>query len=183
MNESELLKDHDWRIKSLMIAEAEANERNPEFNDGQDKVVKIVGSINDGGRKYSYPLPSASALFLEVATDKYVNAKKLKQRILLEKYNGGIKENLVFEYFEEYFSLVIFSFTAIESFCNQSIPEDYCYEEERKKELKKHDKESVERYVDIKTKIGNILPEIFKSPQIKGVNLWNKFCDLKDIRD
>jgi hypothetical protein len=82
-------------------------------------------------------------------------------------------------------SHIVFSFTAIEAFANETIPEDYEYEKKQKdgSESKIIKKEEIERSVPIDEKLTTILPNALNLASPKGNKLWQDYDELKKIRD
>lgn len=82
-------------------------------------------------------------------------------------------------------SLVIFSYTSIEIFANESIPDAFVFERSRQgnrfKEV--YSKDQVERFLSLKAKLDEVLPGIYSAPSPKGTQIWNDFVWLEKLRD
>ncbi len=82
-------------------------------------------------------------------------------------------------FFERSLLIPITLFSAIESFCNQCIPEDYKYKNKKGIELNKLE---IERYIGTDKKLKKILKEIFNK-DITKEKIWSDFWQIKDLRD
>lgn len=85
---------------------------------------------------------------------------------------------LLFDYFEHLKISVIATYTAIESFSNHAIPDDFKYE--KKKELL--DKYTIEKSVELKEKISKVLPKILNCPSPTKMTIYDDFTKLIKIR-
>ncbi len=97
-----------------------------------------------------------------------------------------------FNFFENCIIGITFCYTALECFANLTIPDDYVYHYEKCvpflgiKFLKIKRKQSLTRddnKLDLNTKLGVILPEIFGVETPKGKFLWGRFKEIKKLRD
>ena len=70
---------------------------------------------------------------------------------------------LIYDYLEEIQTSIVFSYKSLESFCNESIPDEYVYKKTNNKGIVEHySKEQIERWIPTSEKLSDILPEIFK---------------------
>ncbi len=170
------------------------------FNTG---LIMNISKIKSSGHSYFCPTPSIPALYLNISH------KSLKSlRVLLQTRYNGAKLNKLFitrpnEYpscpelrlpednaifydcIELYFSHVIFSYTALESFANEVIANKYNEEINQNPNNKTQiEKESLvmQRHL-LKDKLKNDLPQILnKSALDNQQDLWDKFNKLEEIR-
>ncbi|MDD3106595.1 MAG: hypothetical protein PHP65_02170, partial [Bacilli bacterium] len=102
-----------------------------------------------------------------------------KSSIFLEKLSKN-----VYDYFESIQETIIFGYTAIEAFVNISIPFSYRYEINNHKGITEvYSKDLIERWIPLKTKIGEILTDIYKTPKITASKIWDKFLKFEDYRN
>lgn len=97
-----------------------------------------------------------------------------------------------FDFFENCIVGITFCLTALECFANLTIPDNYIYHYEERvpflglkffKIKKKKSLDRDDRRLDLNTKLGIILPEIFGVETPKGKFLWEKYVNLKKLRD
>lgn len=141
--------------------------------------------INNVIKEFS--LPSGSSLFLNLAL-------KARKESLLFSLQTGFNihpegcwpddHKALFDFFESMIAQIIFSYSAIESFVNISIPDHYSYSHTTstgEKLIYKADQ--IERHIDLDTKLLRILPGIFKIATPKGDAVWGFYQDLKRLRN
>ena len=129
--------------------------------------------------------PSAPALFLSLAQrshDKALESNPLRRGAELPK--GVDPSRIAYDYLEHIMSSIIFSFTSIEAWANEEIPDDYQYEYEKASGIYvSQSKDTIERRVDLSEKLATILPDVKNVPSPKGTSVWERFVDLKRMRD
>lgn len=108
----------------------------------------------------------------------YVKTDKDKKLFLQEK------SKIAADYIELIQISIVFSYTAIESFANLSIPEDYKYEVKIKNKgiTEVYDKTAIERWISLGEKVSNILTEIYKTPKIEAQKFWSNLKTLEKHR-
>ncbi|HBQ0382046.1 TPA: hypothetical protein L7I84_002550 [Klebsiella variicola] len=90
----------------------------------------------------------------------------------------------LYNYFESIQTAIVSMYTAIESFANICIPQDYVYEKNNAKGIKEtYTKELIERYIPTSEKIDKILPLILNCDSPKGTKLWQDFKTLESLRN
>lgn len=90
----------------------------------------------------------------------------------------------LYNYFESIQVAIVSMYTAIESFANICIPNDFIYEKKNQKGIKEsYDKELIERYIPTSEKIDKILPIILECESPKGGKLWQDFKSLELLRN
>jgi len=143
-------------------------------------------------KKFKEPLIDVTARMDQIESTQGKNLIKTKKHHFakISMLNANEKEH--FDFFENCIVGITFCFTALECFANLTIPDDYTYEYEeyvpflglkffkikKKKSLHRDD-----RRLDLNTKLGIILPRIFGVETPKGKNLWEKYINLKKLRD
>lgn len=79
---------------------------------------------------------------------------------------------------------IICSYTCIEAFVNLSIPVDYEYTFKNNKGIKEvYEKEQIERWLPLSTKLKDIMCHIYGTPQINQEKLWEMFIKLEEMRN
>ena len=171
---TELLKNEDWRFHAIgpmgtgfgMLATTEKLSM----------------------RHLSFGLPSAPALYLSLARAAHARRVTIDVEACFIKHpspQGTYPENhkLLFDYFESVMAEVIFSFTAIEAFANESIPANFVYSWKSAKEVKQLARADIERYVQLDEKLKRMLPEAHSIKSPANTNVWQEFKTLKAVRD
>lgn len=166
----------------------------PSDLDNYKFLSRDVEEVNIKDLKIQFLTPSMVALQINIANESIRNIKKLKDRIKIipseqkkedrelgEKIIGHTLE--VYEFIEQAQKSIIFSFTALETFINLSIPKDFVWEKTttRKKEI--YNKEQIERYISWKEKINLVVNDIYKLPEIKQMKFWSNLMELLEIRN
>lgn len=166
----------------------------PSDLDNYKFVSRNVEEVNIENSKIQFLTPSMVALQINIANESIRKVKKLKDRIKIipseqEKDDRELGEKMightleVYEFIEQAQKSIIFSFTALETFVNLSIPKDFIWEKTttRKKEI--YNKEQIERYIPWKEKINLVITDIYKLPEIKQTKFWSSLMELLEIRN
>lgn len=139
------------------------------------------------GRLVSFSLPSAPVLFLDFAADAHRRRKLLDLNASFVQHQapqGTWPEDHsgLFDYFEEMISEIVMSFSAIEAFANEAIPQDFIYH------FTQRDGTTValvgtelERRVSLDE--SSVLPSAYEIKSPKGKKAWEIYRKLKAIRD
>lgn len=165
----------------------------------QSLILEILDIINieTSNNSISYTPPNPIALQLNIV-DQSV---KMMKEMSIEKnlvYRENTYENLdtstkyhntllVYQYISLVQQAIVFSYTALETFANLSIPESYVHVEEGKGSqkgiTKNFNKQAIERQLPLKQKFKEILPNIYSTKPIHLEKFWNDFCQLEKYRD
>ena len=147
--------------------------------------------VKHGNKKIPFGDPSAPALFLDISYKAYRMALS-SHPFLLSQWPPvdwqGDPSTRIFDYLENIMTSIVFAYTAIESFANELIPEDFIYEfhEERSNGLvvvHRYGKGDIERKLSLSQKLSDILPKITKRPSPKGSKTWEGYVTLRRLRD
>jgi hypothetical protein len=128
------------------------------------------------------PIPAAS--FLNLSFKNHCEAELLKLKVFQKKSKHGvlpITETL--DLFELRVTSVVFAYTALESFTNEEVPENYVYMVEDKNCTRHFNKKQIERFLNLDTKLGDVLPQVLKIKTPKGGKIWNAYIELGKLRD
>lgn len=148
-------------------------------------IVKYSGNL-----LLSFPVPNAAAMYLKLS--HYLFEESQQELVKAESLQKG-RDNIAqineipsfFDLLEKRLASIIFAYTAVEVFANQTIPDKYVYEKEREDGRCKetYTKEQAERWISLDEKLGELLPKalVIKTPRKKQV--WSNFKQLKKIRD
>lgn len=137
----------------------------------------------------SFALPSAPALYLSLAHD----ARSKRMAIDLcdvfvdhPQPQGTWPENHrpLFDWLQLGAAEIIFSFTALEAFANESIPASFEYTwTTSKKQIKILKGSEIERSVQLDEKLKHVLPKAHNIKSPSGTTAWQQFKELKHVRD
>lgn len=159
-----------------------------EFDNKNSKQNNILG----------YYAPNNVGILLSIANKALFNAQKIyNDKIDPNKYNhtdtldgtsaNGLSENtlIVYEFIEAIQTSIVFGYTAIESFTNLSIKENYQYKNviNNKGIIEIYDKKAIERWLSLDVKISNILVDIYQSISIKEEKIWREFKEFEECRN
>jgi hypothetical protein len=154
-----------------------------------DKKKAYGGFVHKvDGKNYLLPVPDPTLIYfhnaqISIAKIEAAKADLLKKLDFTQKLSEtAIKE--IYHFYGETSGFVIYLFTAIESFLNQLIPENYTYKREFSKRTELYNKKQIQESIDFKTKIVKILNDIhsksfFSNPTPTNQLIWN----LKEFRD
>jgi hypothetical protein len=77
---------------------------------------------------------------------------------------------------------VIFAYTALESFANEEIPDEFSHPVEKNKCTEVYGKTQIERFLSLGVKLGDILPVVFDLASPKGTKAWEDYSALESLR-
>ena len=177
------IEDEDWRLQGITTIRAVVNPW-PGMQTRPGDVMKVVApdtKYND--MDITLGIPSAVALFLDIAFSAFQGVAQMRETAVAKRDKTYIPDDLTFPYFERVMTAIVFSFTALESFANEEIPPDHVYHKRRRRIFAALTKGSIERQVNLDTKLGDILPDVMKIESPKGTPLWTDYLRLKEDRD
>ncbi|HYT44014.1 MAG TPA: hypothetical protein VEP90_16865 [Methylomirabilota bacterium] len=160
----------------------------------QGNAVIAAGATQyDTERVLSFPLPNVTSMCLDVAYTTWVESQHfLRDENVLEFPKPQMPEKTIrltedyifFDLLQKRMIAIVFAYTALESFANESIPDHFIFRSKRqdKKCTEEYTKEQAER-LSLETKLYEVLPEIFKLPPPKGRTIGHKYKSLEKLRD
>lgn len=150
-------------------------------------------------KNLTYFVPNNIALMLSVSKKALESAKQSYNKNFLNseleldinKISGDKKSamhnisSLSCDYLENIQTSIVFEYTALEAFVNLSIPDDYIYTAEKNSKgiLESYDKKAIERWLPLKTKISNILTEIYQTKKVENQKWWALLLNLESYRN
>ena len=141
------------------------------FKDGKlvgSMIIKDIDEVKINKEKISYFTPNNIAILLSVNMKAYKEAEELYKNYFKDDnkiYKDHIPERSVklMDYIEAIQTALVFGYTALETFINLSIPDDYIHENQNNKGIiENYNKEAIERWLDTKKKL-NILKDVYKT--------------------
>lgn len=186
----------DWRIAAASrLAEdvPAAYPGGPSHKAGAAVYLSELAK-NENGENIGFTAPSATAMALNSAYKAFDRANSLKGQIKYQDVatpQGSGKsvqhENCteLFDYFEASMEVVVFSFLALESFCNHTISRELkeSIDVKRRKKRVVMSPSEAERQLSTEEKLVNVLPKLRSKPTPKGKVVWEAFKVLKNARD
>jgi hypothetical protein len=154
----------------------------------EDDIVYAGFIHNVKGKDYIFPVPDLTLIYFNNAQLSINSINDYKNK-LIEKVDFRVKLsepalNEIYNYYGVTSGFVIFLFTAIESFVNSLIPDDFEYRKEMKHKTEIYKKDQIQESIDFKTKLTSVLP------QVTGKNFFQNFTPtnekiwkLKEFRD
>lgn len=184
MGEHPSIQKADWRTQAITTLTKEwVSVTGKKYSTGTP--VALISTIKLVSKTLNFQLPNATALFLDFSYKLWKEAQVVleKEKILDIKEYEDYDE--IYNLVEKRMASIVFAYCALESFANECIPDDYIFENSRDdgKCIEKYNKEQMEKYVSLDTKLSEILPKIKKVKSPMGGPLWNKYDDLKKIRN
>lgn len=151
--------------------------------------VFIDGFVNKiDGKHFVIPIPDPTLIYFHNA-QYFLSQINENRESLLKKldFNKSLNEgsiNEIFTFFGVTSGFVVFLFTAIESFINQLIPDDFIYVNPLKSKTETFNKQQIQEFLDFKTKITKVLTlvtkkDFFSKQTTSNQLIWN----LKEFRD
>ena len=158
-------------------------------NPNDSKLASASTETKIEGKKVVFAVPSHAALCLNVSHEAHKKAQTIEITDIFQdtSYGRAAEEGLplLFDLFEQLFLNIVFAYTALEAFANQTIPDDFVFTKLRqdKKCEESYNKDQIERHLSLDTKLSEVLPQITGVKFTKGNGLWTEYADLRDIRD
>lgn len=157
-------------------------------------LSRSIEEIDIKKNKIMLITPSMVALQINIANEALREVKALNNKIQnlhsQQKLEDGSINKLLIEHTLEVYNFIehaqkaiIFSFTALETFINLSIPNNFIWKKTTSRKTEVYDKEQIERYVSWKEKINLVVTDIYEVPQIKKMSFWSDLIELLDIRN
>lgn len=153
----------------------------------------------DRNREITYFCPNNIAILLSVNTKSLQQAKALycdffqnpSIKFELKKIEGDKKTFLnaissrVCDYVECIQTAIVFGYTALETFANLSIPDEYTYEaRSSSKGIKEtYDKKAIERWLSLKIKFQYVLKDVYQTKKPERQKWWGYFSNLEKYRN
>lgn len=145
-----------------------------------------------GGTLYSFGVPAAPALFIDLSKQSYLQSQDIKSKtnffnVPKPGQSFLIDNGLFFNFLEQIMASIVFAYTAIESFTNLGIPREYVHKEVRKdgRCTEEYNKDQIERFFNVEKKLELLLkwPPADGVTNPKGTELWTRLQKLQGLRD
>lgn len=154
-------------------------------------VVESLAELKmDNNRnRVKHILPNPIGIHLNIVDRSIDKIKELNtfhrinqnQDILKNKIYHDSK--LMYDYIEQVQIAIVFGYTALETFTNLSIPNDYEYKIKTSRGTSEiYGKDSIERWLSLKEKISEIIVDVYHTRDIKKDSIWQKFDTFEKYR-
>lgn len=188
----------DFRASKPIYYVENIDENGEQIGDKGAVIQEIEELKFNNSNKLQYFVPNNVAVLLSITNKSLANAKIIfesnvdpnKHNHTLKSASGDRKDFLIkksiilYDFIEHIQSCIVFSYTALEAFANLSIPKDYKYESriENKGISEIYDKIAIEKWINLKQKLSNILVDIYKTDDITKKPIWSHFIKLEQLR-
>lgn len=182
------MDDQDWRLKAWGTVSERTRLPGGEIAE-KGSICKVVSVVNLSKKTLTIPVPELSALYISSSKRAWDEYKEIRRK---SNIDSSIKGEVSFSSDEEAFNAleklslsIVMAYSAIEAFCNDSIPSEHEYWHHKKSNVivEKSDKDELERKFSTGDKLNTILPEIYLVEPPKGKRAWQSYVWLKRARD
>lgn len=159
-------------------------------NKKDDQLVYLVKTIDlkIEEKNVCFSLPNEIGISLNIYLEACKSAQKLKEelKVIIKEqkdfYDNKIK--LLYDYIEKIQIALVFSYRALESFCNSIIPQDFIYKKKNSKGIEEsYGILEIERWIPTSEKLINIVPQILNCEAPKQKKFWSFFKELEKLRN
>ena len=140
-------------------------------------------------KKIEYPDANNISISLSIMKKSFKRAIEIQRKLLklgkaekiaIDKESKGI----LYDYFEEISTSIIFAYISVESMANAAIPESFQYNTKNERGIAEvWSKQNIERWMSTSEKITAILPLILSTTDIKQEKFWCHFKELEKLRN
>lgn len=181
MESDEFYREADWRCHTVVRVAATTTV--PGLGTlPVGAIGKAVGIVDYQSGRIAFTIPSATGLFLNLSHRHYGEALTIAQGFSVAPTLQTLHDDVSFAYLENIMASVVFAYTALESFANEEIPDEFTYTVEKNKCVEIYDKTQIERFLSLEIKLGDILPIVRSLPSPKGTKTWENYVALETLR-
>lgn len=154
----------------------------------EDDIVYAGFVHNLKGKDYIFPVPDPTLIYFNNAQLSLASIVENRNK-LIDKLDFRIKLsepalNEIYNFYGVTSGFVIFLFTAIESFINHIIPEEFEYKNVSKIKTEVYTKQQIQEVLDFKTKLTKVIPQATgKNFFLKSTPTNERIWKLKEFRD
>ncbi len=182
------INQRDWRLQAITTLSKDFKSPFTGKLHKKGSVVENVNFIKIGENDLPMPIPNPTAIFLNLSHKCYTESQKFLKFFSekdIKQLDLRQHEEDFFNGLEYYMASIIFAYTSLECYANFSIPDEYIFKllRQDKKGTEIYNKDQIERNLNLKVKLGKILPDILGVEFPKSENLWNRFIELEKTRD
>lgn len=139
-------------------------------------------------KEINLSLPNEIGLSLNIFTKARDEAENLLEKLKkdMEKNKDFYSENvsLFYDYIEQIQIASVFSYKAVEAFCNATIPNDFVYKKTNSKGIQEvYEISQIEKWIPTSEKLTEIIPNILNCESPKQIKYWSMFKELETLRN
>ena len=187
--ENQGAKEADWRCQAAStLAQPFTDQTGFVFPKGSEVVLQTI--VRRGSNQLlALLLPNATAMLLDTARESFVRSEELLNDVEKQDTKGGVTslrhDSDAFDLIGYRAASVVFAFCALEAFANEMLPGGYTHRIERAdgRCAETYSAAQIERWLQLDTKLGDILPAVLSRPSPKGGHVWQAYAQLRDARD
>jgi len=180
------INEIDWRTRDVILLSEEIRHLDYGLIPKNTPITE-PNATNHNSQRLNFNNPSGPALFLSLSQKAYEQAIKIHPyKNSSVHFSTKDSSTPVFDYLEQIMSSIVFACSALESFANEAIPEDYLYESKKQKGkiIKVYSKASIEKEkISLNEKLGVILPDALGLETAKGKEVWENYKKLEGLRN
>jgi hypothetical protein len=183
--EHENIKDYDWRLQYVSTLKWDQTILWNFRNDWTP--VSSAWFFDFRSELVNFLIPNMSALFLDYANTLYNETTSFFVYRNFKKTNTSWVRKIEMQDFDIFFNVlqkriwsIVFAFMALESFINDSIPEDYIYINAKKKSC---DKKYIEEKFSMNDKIKIVMRDVYNIQWDISPEIWARYERIKKLRD
>ena len=186
------IEKRDWRLQMVTLLEGH-RKIDGKYVPIEPSPAELVGFIERREHGLlAIPFPNPVAIYLGKSRSEFKAAEcflaQELPKVIDDSYKPfrGIRTECESQFFDCIQSLmtgVICSFSAIEAFANESLPDSYQFTVHRRKCLETYSKEQIERHISLSVKLDEILPKIRNCTSPKGTVTWERYAKIIQLRD
>lgn len=186
------IKDLDWRLQFVSTITHDFRAPGPTITHPAGSAVILSSRAKFHASLLGFSLPSMTALFIDFSSKAWNEAQLFLASDLNDHFTikgdgsyGPKNEADFFEALELRMAAVVFAYSSLESFANESIPENHIFKKNKQdgKCIEEYNKEQIEKWLSLDIKLDEILPSILKISSPKGSAYWQRYIKLKNLRD
>ena len=134
-----------------------------------------------------FGLPSAPALFLGLAHEAFMSYKNEDLMHLFDHPQSlyPLDHRPLFDFYGQFAAHVVFAYTALEAWANETIPDSFVYAKTKPKTRPQETLtgSEIERHVSLREKLSDVFPLVLEVESPKGLAIWSHFRKLENTRD
>lgn len=188
MIKQDRIGNEDWRLDLAAFS-------NKDVELDKNTVEKTIAKISFGEKVLHFSVPNISAILLDVSCKFWIRSQReLAASYTFVEWEGLFsfdntiypkEESDLFDLLQERIESIIFAYTALEAFANESLPDNAVFtnERENKRCTETYNKDQIERFISLDEKISTIIPQYFGVESPKGKKIWQRYLALKKLRD
>lgn len=178
------IEEMDWRINNLTYTTASFVDPRTGKEIPAGSAVMEAALFHLGKQTVGFGVPNMPALFLDLSRTHRLEAEK--HLIQCKEHNdphNKLPDGPAYSLVQNTMASVVFACTALESFANEMIPDNYVYVIKKKDGDLHCDKVQIERWISLVDKLGDVLPQSLKVKTPKGAKNWEACQKLIKLRD